>query len=58
MPAAEVRPTIVAELTVMVSGVCRRYGAHEVEARGSCCGSLWKEMELCCGAYSQDAIRG
>jgi hypothetical protein len=29
-----------------------------VEARGSCCGSWWKEMELCCGACGRDAIQG
>jgi hypothetical protein len=58
MPAAEVRPTIVAELTMSIVVRCRQSGAHEVEATGSCCGSWWKEMELCCGACGLDAIQG
>jgi hypothetical protein len=58
MPAAEVRPTIVAELTMLIVVRRRRRGAHSVEARGSCCGSWWKEMELCCAACKLDAIRG
>jgi hypothetical protein len=58
MPAAEVRPTIVVGLlSMMVCGVVDRE-AREVEARGSCCGSWWKEMELCCGAYWRAAFRG
>jgi hypothetical protein len=58
MPAAEVRPTIVAELTMSIVVRCRRSGAHDVEARGSYCGSWWKEMELSCGASGLDAIQG
>jgi hypothetical protein len=57
MPAAEVRPTIVAELAMAIGVRCRRRRAHRVEARGSCCGSWWKEMELCCGACGLDAIQ-
>jgi hypothetical protein len=57
MPAADVRPTIVVELTVMISVSCSRCEAHEVEVRGSCCGSRWKEMELYCGAGWLDAAR-
>jgi hypothetical protein len=57
MPAAEVRPTIVVELAVMRRVWCSRCGAHEVEARGSSCGTRWKEVELCCGARWRGAIR-
>jgi hypothetical protein len=46
-PAAEVRPTIVALLTGTKVGQVRLMCSSRVEARGSCCGSRWKEMELC-----------
>jgi hypothetical protein len=39
MPAAEVRPTIVAGWTALIVSGCCRCGACEVEAGGSCCGS-------------------
>jgi hypothetical protein len=58
MPAAEVRPTIVVELTVMMCVGSSRREVHEVGAGGSCCGSRWKEVELCCGAtHWLNAIR-
>jgi hypothetical protein len=52
-----VRPTIVVELAVMRCEWCSRCEAHEVEARGSCCGTRWKEVELSCGARWRGAIR-